>query len=67
LKKYTKDSTLSEILENPKAPEVLDKYNVPCLTCPMMAMEMEELTLGGICEKYHIDEGALLEELNKNN
>jgi len=62
--KFNKESKLSEALELKDAAEILTKYNFPCLTCPMMAMEMDQLTIGGICEKYGIDLEKVLEELN---
>ncbi|MFH1462486.1 MAG: DUF1858 domain-containing protein [bacterium] len=63
--KITKDATLSELLENPKAQEILAKYNLPCLACPMAKFEMESLKLGDICKMYQIDIDAILKELNK--
>ena len=62
--KITKDTTLSEIFENQKAGEVLAKHNVPCLTCPFASLEMNQLTLGQICEMYKIDLKSLLTDLN---
>lgn len=65
MKKITKDTTLAEVLEMPMAEEILAKYKVPCLTCPMAQMEMGVLTLGNISEMYSIDLEGLLKELNK--
>ena len=48
----TKDTVLKEVLDKK---DVLIKFNVPCLTCPMMKMEMDELTIGDICSKYELD------------
>ncbi len=63
--KLTKNNTLEGILANPRAKEILAKYKVPCLTCPMVKFEMESLTLGQICQMYNLDLEALLKELNK--
>jgi len=63
--KFTKETTLSELLENPKAKGILAKYNLPCLTCPFAESEMEKLKLDDICKAYRIDLGSLLKELNK--
>ena len=64
-KKFTEKSTLAEILENPKNRKILEKFNVPCLTCPFAQMEMNSLTLEQITKLYQIDLEKLLEELNK--
>lgn len=63
--KITKDTILSELLENKKTVEILEKYNFPCLSCPMAKMEMEKLKLGDVCKMYGIDLGKLLSELNR--
>ena len=63
--KYTKISTLAEILEDPKNREILKKFNVPCLACPFAQLEMKTLTLEQITKLYQIDLEKLLEELNK--
>ena len=65
MKKITKETKLSEILKVKKAREVLVKYNLPCLTCPFLQMEIEKLTLGQVCELYGIDIEGLLKELNE--
>ena len=63
--KITKNTTLAEILTFPDSEEILAKYSVPCLTCPMAQYEMKTLTLGAICQMYGIDEKKLLVDLNK--
>jgi len=64
-KKYTKNSTLAEVLKDPKNQKILEKFNVPCLTCPFATLEMNSLTLEQIAKLYQIDLEKLLEELNK--
>jgi len=63
-KKIDLNSTLKEILSHKKAREILFKHGVPCLSCPMMANEMNELTIGHICDAYGIDIDKLLDDLN---
>ena len=65
-KKYTKNSTLAEVLKDPKNQKILEKFNVPCLACPFAQLEMNSLTLEQIAKLYQIDLEKLLEELNKN-
>lgn len=65
MKKITKDTTLDEILADPKAGEILSKHNVPCLSCPMAKFEIKSLKIGDVCEMYSIDLKKLLEDLNK--
>lgn len=63
--KITEDTTLAEILERPKASKILEKYNLPCLHCPMAAYEMGMLKIGEVARMYGIDLKNLLKELNK--
>ncbi len=63
--KFTKDTTLNKLLEDPRAAEVLAKYNLPCLGCPMAKFEMEKLKIGDVCEMYGIEIDKLLKELNE--
>jgi len=64
-KKFTKNSSLAEILERKGTEKILAKYNLPCLTCPMARFEIENLKLGDVCKMYKIDIENLIEELNK--
>lgn len=63
--KITQNTTLAEILEKPELVEILAKYNLPCLSCPMAKFEIEKLKIGEVCKMYGIDLGKLLIELNK--
>lgn len=60
----TKNTALKDILGIPGGEEILAKYKVPCLHCPMAALEMEELKMGEIAKMYNIDLDKLLKELN---
>jgi len=62
--KITKNTIIAEILKNPKAEEVLEKYELPCLHCPMAKFEIENLKIGDVCQIYKIDIEKLLKELN---
>jgi hypothetical protein len=63
----TKKTTLAEILNKPGAKEILEKHNLPCLTCPFAEIEMENLRLDDICKMYNMDIVKILKELNKIN
>lgn len=63
--KITGDTTLAEIMENPKTQEILAKYNLPCLGCPLAKFEIENLRIGEVCKTYDINLNNLLRELNK--
>ncbi|OIP75764.1 MAG: hypothetical protein AUK07_00960 [Parcubacteria group bacterium CG2_30_36_21] len=63
-KKFTKNSSLAEILTLKEGEKILAKYNLPCLTCPMAKFEIENLKLGEVCKMYKINLKKLLEELN---
>ncbi len=62
----TENTTLAKILKTPNAKEILKKYNLPCLQCPMAAYEMGVLEIGKIAKMYNIDIKGLLNELNQN-
>jgi len=61
--KITKDTILADLLENLKAREILAKYNLPCLDCPMAQYEMKSLKIGQVCKMYNIDIKKLLKEM----
>lgn len=65
MKKYTKNTTLQELLSDKKALNVLKKFQVPCLHCPFASIEMEKLTLEEITRFYGIDIKKLLKNLNQ--
>jgi len=65
MEKITKDSTLAEILKSPELEKVLAEYNLPCLSCPMAKLEMENLKIGQVCQIYRIETEKLLKELNE--
>ncbi|MCC7570938.1 iron-sulfur cluster assembly scaffold protein [Candidatus Micrarchaeota archaeon] len=65
VKKITKNTVLSDVLKIKGAEEVLQKYDFPCLGCPMMKMEMESLRIGKVCESYGVDAKKLIDDLNK--
>ncbi|MFA6375779.1 MAG: hypothetical protein WCX69_00050 [Candidatus Paceibacterota bacterium] len=61
---FNEKTTLEEIMEFSGVEDVLVKYDVPCLGCPMAKMEMQNLTIGQICSNYGIDQAGLLADLN---
>jgi hypothetical protein len=65
MKKFTKNTTLGKILEKPGAEQILLKYRVPCLSCPMSKFEIEDLEIGKVAELYGLDLDSLLKELNE--
>ena len=62
--KYTKSSTLEAVLKHERAPQILEKYNVPCLGCAFARAEMDKLTIGAICEMYGLNLKGILDGLN---
>ena len=63
--KINEDTTLAEILKYSGNEEVLAKYNLPCLSCPMAEFELENLKIGEVCKMYGIKTEKLLKELNE--
>jgi len=64
MRKITVKTKLKKILESPKAEEILIKYAVPCVSCPMAIFELEELEIGKVAKMYKLDLRAILKELN---
>ncbi|MGC8981734.1 MAG: DUF1858 domain-containing protein [Minisyncoccia bacterium] len=65
MKKIDKNTKLKDILEIEGAEEVLIKYNIPCLYCPLAKFEIENLKIGDICKFYGIDIKNLIKDLKK--
>ena len=63
--KITKKTTLKEILKGKKGEEVLVKYGVPCLSCPMASLEIDKLEIGQVCAMYDLPLEKILKDLNK--
>ncbi len=61
----TRETTLSELLNDPEAQGILAKYNLPCLGCPFAQFEIKTLKLGEVCKMYNINIEKLLKDLNK--
>ena len=63
--KIDKNTTLEKILKYSGSEKVLEKYKIPCLTCPFAQMEMGRLQIGDICKTYGIDVKMVIEELSE--
>jgi len=64
MEKINQNTFLKDILKIEGVEEILIKYNLPCLFCPMASFEIENLKIGDICRIYGIDSKKLFEELN---
>lgn len=62
---FTEKTKLGEVYDIKRGQEILAKFAVPCVTCPMARMELDLLNLGQIAEMYDIDLVGLLKELNE--
>ena len=63
--KITQETILGDILKKPNSTKILKKYRLPCLSCPMAALEMGVLKIGDVSRMYGIDLDNLLQELNQ--
>ncbi len=63
--KFTENTVLGDLLNDPEASKILAKYKLPCLHCAMAAFEMGMLTIGDASRTYGIDLEGLLRELNE--
>ncbi len=64
MKKINEKITISQILELPHGEEILRKYKVPCLSCPMAAEEINFLTIGDVAKMYDLPKKEIIKELN---
>jgi hypothetical protein len=64
MKKITKTSILKDILKIKNASEVLEKFHLPCLHCPMAQQEITKLKIGEVAKAYGLDIENILRELN---
>jgi hypothetical protein len=63
--KITAKSTLAKILKIKSGEDILHKFGVPCMSCPMAKFEIENLQIGQVCKMYGLNLKEILEELNK--
>lgn len=62
--KFNQKSTLKNILTKKGAEEILAKYGVPCISCPMASSEVEKLEIGMVGKMYGLETKKILNELN---
>jgi hypothetical protein len=65
MEKITSETTLKKIIKIKGGVEILAKYRVPCLSCPMASFEIDKLEIGKVCKMYGLSEKKIIEELNK--
>ncbi len=61
----TDQSLLGDILKKPYGKKVLSQFRLPCLSCPMAALEMGVLKIGDVSRMYGVDLQGLLKALNE--
>jgi hypothetical protein len=59
-------TTLAKILKKDGAEEILMKNGVPCLSCPVASLEIDNLKIGEVCKAYGLNLKKILKELNNN-
>ena len=59
------ETLLGDILKKPYGAKILSKYELPCLHCPMAALEMGVLKIGDVSRMYRLDLEKILKELNQ--
>ena len=63
--KITGETTIEEVLKNPRAALVLREHGIPCPTCPMARFEMSKLKVRDVAKAYGVDLEKLLTALNE--
>ncbi|MCX6720533.1 MAG: hypothetical protein NTW11_01900 [Candidatus Staskawiczbacteria bacterium] len=64
MKKITSKTTLAKIIAKKGATKILAENGVPCLSCPMAAMEIDKLKIGDVCKMYGLNLKKILKELD---
>lgn len=64
MQKITSKTTLAEIIKRKDADGILSANGVPCLACPMSAVEIDNLEIGKVCKMYKLNLEKILKELN---
>lgn len=52
-------------MEEKNGLKVLMENGVPCMSCPMAAMEIDKLELGKVCKAYDLNLEKILKDLDK--
>lgn len=65
MSKITAKTTLKKIMEEKNGLKVLMENGVPCMSCPMAAMEIDKLELGKVCKAYDLNLEKILKDLDK--
>ena len=64
LEQITESTSLDKLVSNERIYPILQKYGVPCIDCPMMQDEFDQLNLKKVCELYGINYKKIIEEIN---
>ena len=63
--KINSKTTLAKIIDKKGGAKILMKNGVPCLSCPMAAVEIDKLEIGKVCKMYGLNLKKILADLNK--
>jgi hypothetical protein len=63
--KITSKTKLVKIFEKKALKNTLEKFGVPCISCPMAKREIDKLSIGYVCEIYGLPKEEIIKELNK--
>jgi len=63
--KVDEHTKLGKIMKLKGVDKILVKHKVPCVSCPMAKMEIDNLEIGNVCEMYGLKKKELLLEINQ--
>ena len=63
--KVDEHTKLGKIIKIRGMEKILTKFSVPCVSCPMAKMEIDNLEIGDVCKMYGLKKKELLLEINK--
>lgn len=63
--KVDEHTKLGKIMKIRGMEKILTKFSVPCVSCPMAKMEIDNLEIGDVCNMYGLKKKELILEINK--
>ena len=63
--KVDEHTKLGKILKIRGMEKILTKFSVPCVSCPMAKMEIDNLEIGDVCNMYGLNTKELILDINK--
>ncbi len=63
--KITSKTKIAKLFAKKTLLNVLKKYEVPCVSCPIAKQEIDKNSIGYVCDIYGLPKEEIIKELNK--